>query len=107
MIEDTIKIMLGLLLVLFFPGYLLSLIVFKKLDIVERIALATGLSMAILVPLSFNLTLIGYAAKTKGITTKSVWFSLSVLCSFFLLILIITNHKKRIKRWVSSIVYGQ
>ncbi|MCK5459313.1 MAG: DUF1616 domain-containing protein, partial [Thermoplasmatales archaeon] len=63
-INDTIRIILGLPFILFIPGYILifSLFPFKKtdrgIDIIERIALSFGLSIAVvpLIGLSLNYT---------------------------------------------------
>ena len=83
MILSTIRVVLGLLFVLFLPGYLLSLILFKRLQTVERICLAVGLSVVIVVFLGFFLTAIGYLTNLKGITVISVWLSLLIICGIF------------------------
>lgn len=63
-IERTIRIMLGLPLILFIPGYILVFILFptkktdKGIDIIERIVLSFGLSIALipLIGLALNYT---------------------------------------------------
>jgi uncharacterized membrane protein len=94
---NIITIILGLLFVLFIPGYLLSLIILKKLNLIERICLSFGLSVVIVVFLSFFLTAIGYFLKIRAITAFSVWLSLLILSLFFTIVLIIfyrNNAKK-------------
>ena len=52
-IDDTLRIIIGLPFILFIPGYILVFALFptkKSVDIIERIALSFGLSIAI-VPL--------------------------------------------------------
>lgn len=103
MIFEIIKTLLGLLFVILMPGYLFSLIIFRKLDVIERFCLSIGLSMVIVVSLSFNLSGIGYLTKTKGITVQNVWISLIGVCVFFLLLILIIKFKPRIKRRIWKI----
>ena len=63
-IEDTLRIIIGLPFVLFIPGYILIFALFpakKTIDIIERIALSFGLSIAIvpLIGLGLNYTIFG------------------------------------------------
>ena len=72
--NSSVRIPLGLPFILFFPGYMLSCALFprnKDLDIVERLALCPGLSIAVtpLIGLALNYT-------AFGITLFSVAFSL-------------------------------
>lgn len=87
MITKILMIIIGLLFVLFIPGYLLSLILLKKSDLVERIVLSFGLSVFIVVLLGFFLTLIGNFLDIKGITSLSVWTSLIIVCAIFVVAL--------------------
>ena len=103
MIFETIKTLLGLLFVIFMPGYLFSLIIFRKLEVIERFCLSIGLSMVIVVSLSFNLSGIGYLTRIKGLTLHNVWISLIGVCVFFLLLMLIIKFKPRIKRWIWKI----
>ena len=89
MIFDILRIIFGIFFVIFMPGYLLTFFLFRKLKAIERIILAIGLSIYIVVFLGFFLTVIGYIAETKGITTYSVWFSLLVISLIFILLIII------------------
>jgi len=91
MILSIIRVIVGII-ALFLPGYLLSFILFKKLKIIERICLAIGLSIVIIVFLGFFLTAISYLTNIKGITTQNVWFSLLIICIIFI-ILIISKYK--------------
>ena len=63
-IEDTLRIIFGLPFILFIPGYVLIFALFpnkKSIDIIERIALSIGLSIAIvpLIGLGLNYTIFG------------------------------------------------
>ena len=93
MIFNLIRITLGLVFVVFLPGYLLSRILFRELKIIERICLAFGLSVLITVILSFFLTAISNLTNLKAINVYSVWISLLGLCTIFV-IMIISKPKK-------------
>jgi uncharacterized membrane protein len=56
---ESLRITLGTPYVLFLPGYIISFIFFKKIDIIERIALSFALSIAIVPLVIFYLNLIG------------------------------------------------
>ena len=56
---ESLRITLGTPYVLFIPGYIISFIFFKKLDIIERIALSFALSIAIVPLIIFYLNLVG------------------------------------------------
>jgi uncharacterized membrane protein len=63
-IQDTLRIIIGLPFILFIPGYILVFALFptkKPIDIIERIALSFGLSIAIvpLIGLGLNYTIFG------------------------------------------------
>ena len=83
----VIKVILGLLITMFLPGYLLSVILVRKSEIIERICLSIGLSIFIIVVLSFFLTAISYLLNIKGITSLSVWLSLLVVCVILFIII--------------------
>lgn len=78
-INQTLRIILGLPSILFIPGYVLIFALFpnkktdKGIDIIERIALSFGLSIAVvpLITLGLNYTM-------WGITLKSIINSLSI-----------------------------
>jgi uncharacterized membrane protein len=56
---ESLRITLGTPYVLFLPGYIISFIFFKKIDIIERIALSFALSIAIVPLIIFYLNLMG------------------------------------------------
>ncbi|MCD4759901.1 DUF1616 domain-containing protein [archaeon] len=58
-ILESLRITLGTPYVLFLPGYIISFIFFKKIDIIERIALSFALSIAIVPLIIFYLNLLG------------------------------------------------
>lgn len=60
-ILEIIKIVIGSILVLFIPGYFVSLIFMKRgtIDIIERVALSFALSIAVVPLLAFYLNLVG------------------------------------------------
>jgi len=93
MILSIIKTILGILFVLFIPGYLLSWIFFRKLGLIERVCVSIGLSIVVVAFLSFFLTGISYLPHIKGITSQSVWISLLITCLTFT-VLIISKYKK-------------
>lgn len=101
MILDIIRIILGLLTVMFLPGYLLSLILLKKLSLAERLCLAIGLSIFIVVFLGFFLTLVSYLSKTKGISIFGVWLSLIIICLLLIIALLIL-HRQHNKKQLSQ-----
>lgn len=88
MIFNLLQIIFGLLIVLFLPGYLLSFILFKQLKAIERILLAFGLSLVIVVLLGFLLTAFGNYLNIRGITAASVWISLLTICIVLFIIVI-------------------
>lgn len=56
---EALRITFGTPYVLFLPGYIISFIFFKELDVIERIALSFALSIAIVPLIIFYLNLIG------------------------------------------------
>jgi hypothetical protein len=80
MILDILRIMVGLPLALFLPGYLLALIFFKELNQLEKVAL--GFVLSICVDIALGLFL-GYNKAMKditgGITAANLWFYLSAI----------------------------
>mgnify|MGYP001593716250 CR=1 FL=1 len=106
MIFDFIKIGLGLLVVVFLPGFLLSFIMLNRLDLVERIVLSIGLSIYIATLISFNLSMVGYIRETRGITTENVWISLFGICVLFAFILAVIKYNEPIKKWFSRVIHG-
>lgn len=94
MILSLIRTIFGIFFVLFLPGYLFSLILFIKLQPVERFCVSIGLSIVIVAFLAFFLTGLGYLFQIKGINSASVWISLTIIC-ILLTILIFGRYIKR------------
>lgn len=89
MILQTLQIIIGLLFGLFIPGFLLTLSLFKKIDLLERVALSIGLSIAVDVFVGLFLG----ANKTMkditgGITEFGVWLYLVAVSVIFIFIYI-------------------
>ena len=77
MILHILQIIFGLVFALFIPGFLLTLIFFKELELIEKIGLAFVLSICIDI---FVGLFLGYNETMKnitgGITSKNVWLYL-------------------------------
>ncbi|MEK6922735.1 MAG: DUF1616 domain-containing protein [Nanoarchaeota archaeon] len=56
---ESLRIVFGSIFVLFIPGYVMSFIFFKQIEIIERIALSFALSIAVVPLVMFYLNLIG------------------------------------------------
>ena len=82
---DIVRIIIGLPLALFIPGYLLALIFFKELDTREKIGL--GFVLSICVDIAVGLFL-GYNKRMKditgGITATNLWVYLGGITIIFL-----------------------
>ena len=89
--------LLGSLLALFIPGYLLTLIFFKELNLLEKIALAITFSIMIDVSIAIFL---GYNETMKeltgGITSENVWFYSLIVTGFLFVLYFFTKTKKQI-----------
>jgi len=94
MILEVIQIILGIIFTLIVPGYLLSLILFKKFKPLERISIAIGLSIFVVVVLGFFLSALNYLYDFQGITKFTVWLSLVVISIVFAVILITKSRQK-------------
>ena len=111
MIIEILHAIIGLAFGLFIPGFLLTLILFKKIDLLERIALAIGLSIAIDVLVGLFLG----ANKTMkditgGITELNVWLYLVFVSVVFGFIYVIKLPKKKVshsKKPIQKIVKKQ
>lgn len=77
---DILRIIVGLPLALFIPGYLMTLLFFDELEALEKIAI--GFVLSICVDIALGLFL-GYNEHMKdltgGITAKNLWFYLSFI----------------------------
>ena len=62
----VVRIILGFILVFFLPGFVWSLVFFKKINILERVALSLGLSIA-LVTLAVLILNVLFHVKITGV----------------------------------------
>lgn len=83
-IASAIMLIIGIVLVMFLPGYLISLIIFRELEFTERIFIGFGLSISVVVALGFFLSFLGYALGIKAITPTSTTISLTMICLILL-----------------------
>lgn len=96
MILQIIQIIFGLLLALFVPGFLVALIFFKELEVIEKVAL--GFVFSICIDIIVGLFL-GYNEAMKnltgGITAFNIWIYLLIISIILSLI-----YAKREKIWI-------
>ncbi len=92
---NIIRIIFGLALALFIPGYLMARIFFKELSELEKVALGFVLSISLDIFLGLFL---GYNETMKnitgGITALNLWVYLTLITLILLLIYIITNKEE-------------
>ena len=92
------RIIFGLLFALFIPGFLLALIFFKELELIEKIALGFVLSICVDVFLGLFL---GYNEAMKnltgGITSFTVWIWLLLISGFLFAIYLLTLSQDEIR----------
>lgn len=89
-----IQIAIGLLLVLFLPGYLIVLLFFKEMNKIERISLAFVLSICIDIIIGLFLGYNKYMKElTGGITALNLWIYLILITVWLVVIYFL---KKRI-----------
>lgn len=96
MIIEILHAIIGLAFGLFIPGFVLTHILFKQQELLERIALSIGLSIAIDV---FTGLFLGANKTMKditgGITEANVWFYLTAVTAILLLILFIQRQTSK------------
>jgi uncharacterized membrane protein len=101
-IFDILRIILGLPLALFVPGYLLALIFFDELSRLEKVALGFVLSICIDIALGLFL---GYNKDMKdftgGITAPNLWLYLSAI-TFVLLMVYLVKKKSYLIEGIRS-----
>jgi len=73
-----LRALLGFILVFFLPGFAWTFVFFKQLEIVERIALSFGLSIA-LVPLSITALNVLFKMRISGFNSLLVIGVLTIL----------------------------
>lgn len=96
MIFKILVAIIGVLFALFIPGYLVTLIFFKELKLLQKIALAITLSIIINVAIGIFL---GYNETMKnltgGVTVDNVWFYSLIITSFLLIIYLFIRTGKQ------------
>jgi len=78
-----IFVILGLGLVLFVPGFILSSVLIQRITFVERLCISIGLSMLIVVFMGFVLTLLNQVIPTISINPMSAWIVLIGISMLF------------------------
>jgi uncharacterized membrane protein len=65
--------------VLFIPGFLISLLFFdfKKIDLIERVALSFALSISVIPLLTFYLNLLGVKITLESVILEVLWVSVA------------------------------
>jgi uncharacterized membrane protein len=98
-IAAVFQIIFGLFLALFIPGFLLVMIVFPKLSVIEKAGLSIAFSIVIDVMIALML---GYNRSAKistgGITTYNVWTHSLGVTGILLMILLIKYTLKKPRR---------
>lgn len=97
MLTQIFNITIGLIFLLFLPGFLLSLILFskKELKIVERMILSITLSIAISIGLGIILFWSKAFLDLLGLSKFNLYSGLIIINLFFLVILIYQKFKKQ------------
>ena len=99
MILEILRAIIGSLFALFIPGYLVTLIFFKELKPLQKIALAVTFSIIIDVAIGIFL---GYNENMKdltgGVTAENIWFYSLIISAFLLIIYLFTRTKKQKKK---------
>ncbi len=86
---ESFRIVFGSFLVLFLPGYTMSFLFFKEIDLIERIALSFALSIAVVPLLMFYINLVGVK-----INTLNVFFVIAGIILVSVFIYHLKNRKK-------------
>ncbi|ODS40851.1 MAG: hypothetical protein A7315_07505 [Candidatus Altiarchaeales archaeon WOR_SM1_79] len=90
MVLSILRIIFGLLLTLFIPGFAITLVVFPKEGRIEKIALSCVLSIATVLLMALFLDLV----LGIDITAESMVIALLSFSIFFFLIYIVQNRKR-------------
>jgi len=69
------------ILILALPGYLFSLLLFRKMDLIERICTSFAFTVFVLVLLSIMLTLLGNLTGKLNFSVLYVWIGLIIVSS--------------------------
>ena len=91
------QIIFGLLFSLFIPGFLIVLIFFKELDLIEKIGLGMVLSICVDIALGLFLGYNEYMKNlTGGITAENIWLGLITISLVLFMILLIKKNKEKV-----------
>jgi len=102
---NILQVIIGLPIVLFIPGYLVTRIFFKELEELEKIAM--GFILSIIIDIAVGLFL-GYNETMKnftgGITTPNLWIYLSSITVVLFCIYLIRNQDevKQVEKWIKK-----
>ena len=88
---NLMRIILGFLVVLFIPGFLLSLLLFKNMEVIERISYSLILSTAIII---IDGTILNFVWEISLLPMLATLIPLILIFGFF--VLKKTKHWKRI-----------
>ena len=92
----SITSIIGLLLALFIPGFLITLIFFREVNLLERLML--GITFSIMISIAIGIGL-GYNKNVKdftgGINTKNVWI-LELITASVLLVVVLFIHRQKL-----------
>lgn len=103
---DIIRIIIGLPLALFIPGYLLARIFFNELEELEKVALGFVLSIAVDIFLGLFLGYNKYMKDlTGGITATNLWIylgSITIILAIFWA-LIQKEEWQKTKKWIKKL----
>jgi uncharacterized membrane protein len=102
-IISGLRIVFGLTLALFLPGYLVARIFFKELSGLEKVAIAFVISISIDIFLGLFL---GYNEQMKnltgGITATNLWLHLSLI-TLILLVIYMTRRRDEVEHVIEKI----
>lgn len=104
---DILRIIIGLLLALFIPGYFLARIFFNELEELEKVALGFVLSIAVDIFLGLFLGYNKYMKElTGGITATNLWIYLGGITIILVIFwaLIQKEEWENTKQWIKKLI---
>ncbi|MFH1592029.1 MAG: DUF1616 domain-containing protein [Candidatus Woesearchaeota archaeon] len=97
MILQINQIIFGLLFSLFIPGFLVTLILFKELDLIEKIGLGMVLSICIDIALGLFLGYNEYMKNlTGGIIARNIWIGLVTISLIFFIVYLFQKRLEKV-----------
>ena len=75
---SIIRVILGFIFVFLLPGFAWTLVFFKKINIIERLALSFGLSIAVVILSIFSLNLLA-GVKITGFNSALVIIAVTII----------------------------